>query len=364
MKSIYRTIFGGLLLLLALASCTGKDIPMTEPEGSKEMIQWSVQSDTAVFSKALMDDATLKAACTPREDGYESIGIWGTYDLEEDGQISTYVEFDAEPLVYLAKASEITNPYNDWNYLSEARYWAYGGKYKFRACYPQKLMASLINTRMDATEFQGGPINTSVVQEDIMVAATTVDKSQNVSGPVELKMQHVFAAVMFKVRKVTEDFELPTGEGVTSCWLENKTNATDLFSPSGYLVHTGNETPEINWYTYESSTAPMYVWKHSGLSFETENTLYTSNGGLEGTEYTRNDGWLLVVPQTVKAETLKFCYTLKSTGSKVFSTGIPAVTYEPGKRYTYALIIRGSDVDLTLTVTPWNYKDSSHDIVM
>ena len=106
----------------------------------------------------------------------------------------------------------------------------------------------------------------------------------------------------------------------------------------------------------------MYLWKHSGLSFNTEATLYTSNNGNTGSQYTNNDGWLLIVPQQVKEGTLRFYYTLNMTGNQVYSVGIPAITYEYGKKYTYMLEISGSEVDITLTIAPWNKLDSSYDI--
>ena len=83
---------------------------------------------------------------------------------------------------------------------------------------------------------------------------------------------------------------------------------------------------------------------------------------MTGSEYTTNDGWLLVVPQKVKAETLRFYYTLKYTGEQIYSVNIPAITYEHGKKYTYMLEISGSDVEISLTIAPWNKMDSSYDI--
>lgn len=364
MKSIYRINWGALFLLLTLVGCKGSDVPVPEPlpESSKEPISWHIKSDTSMQSRVLVDDNVLQKACTPYEGGYEKIGVWGEYDIEENGQLSTHVEFDNVPLTFAPKAEE-TNPYNDWNYPGEARYWNYGGKYKFRACFPQELVTGLM-TQMDATILQGGPINTMNLQEDILVAATMVDKTtDNQSGPVELDLKHVFAAIRFKVKAIN-GFVPSEGEEVTSCWLQNKNNATNLFSPSGYLVHSGNESPEIKWYPYESSTAPMYVWKHKGLSFDTEKILYTPNDGLEGGGYTHNDGWLLIVPQTVKAETLQFCYTLKNAGSHIFSANIPAITYEYGKKYTYVLEITGSETNITLTIKSWNHLDSSYDITI
>lgn len=358
-KSTYRIVGVALFLLLTFAACTGNDGVLPEKEDMR--ISWDVQSDAATLSRGLVDNNVLQNACTPHEDGFEAVGIWGKYDINEDGKTSTHEVFNNVPLTYAAKG-EYTNPYNDWNYPGESVFWKFGAEYCFRACFPQALMNELM-TQMDATVFQGS-INTLSLQEDILVAATKVNTlTDNFSGPVRLNLQHIFAAIKFKV-KSADGFNPADGEGLTSCWLQNSNNATDLFSASGYLAHSGNASPEIKWYPHTSSTARMYVWKHQGMSFKNENTLYTPNGTLDGEEYTHNEGWLLVVPQTVKAETLQFCYTLKHAGEQVFSVHIPAVTYEHGKRYTYVLEIRGSEVDISLTITPWNHLESSHDIII
>ena len=336
--------------------------PPTEPMPTRA-INWSIQQGTRSNTRALVDDDVLRQACTHNVYGnYESIGVWGQYTTAEDGQARTYSVFNAEPLTYGAKA-EFSNPYNDWNYLSETRLWVSNSQYDFRACYPQALMTSLM-TQMEATIMQGGPINTSELQEDMLVAAAHVDiQTEMPSGPIPLNMEHIFAALRFKVR-AANGYTPPSGEGITSCWLQNKGTATNLFSQSGYLVHTGNVNPEITWHTYESSSAPMYKWEHTGLPIATENILYTSNGGAAGQEYTQNDGWLLVVPQQVQGGTLQLCYTMNSAGSYVFSVDIPAIKYEYGKRYTYILEINGASVDLKLTIADWNRLDSVHDIII
>jgi len=130
-------------------------------------------------------------------------------------------------------------------------------------------------------------------------------------------------------------------------------------------MHSGNAEPKIEWYTYESSSAPMYKWENElGISFQSENTLYTYNGGAVGEEYTQNSGWVLIIPQTVQEGTLQFCYTLKNAGEQKFSVYIPSITYEHGKQYTYMLEIRGSEASITLTIKPWNHLDSSYDITL
>ena len=356
MKSIYRINWGALFLLFTLVGCKGNDVPLPEP--SKEAISWQVEAGAGMQSRVLVDNGVLQEACTPNVDGTnETIGVWGDYTTNTNGQDITIKAFVATPLTY------VLGTYNDWEYPGEIKFWEAFSLYDFRACYPQKLMTNLM-TQMDATMFQGGPINTSVLQEDILVAANQVNtRTANLSDPVRLNMQHIFAAIKFKI-KAADGFTPANGEGVTSCWLQNKNNATNLFSPSGYLVYSGNATPVITWHPYESSSAPMYKWEHDGVSFRSENTLYTSNGGKDGEEYTHNDGWVLVVPQTVKEGTLTFNYTLKNAGEQVFSVNIPPVTYEHGKQYTYMLEIRGSEADITLTVKPWNQLDSSYDITL
>ena len=356
-----------LAMTLFMAGCSVADSSQVTDNPTGPMparaISWSIQQESASATRALVDDEALRLACTPNVYGnHERIGVWGQYSTAEDGQQRTYSVFNATPLTYAPKL-EYTNPYNDWNYPGETRFWMTNSQYSFRACYPQALMTSLM-TQMEATIIQGGPINTSVLQEDMLVAASYVDiQTEMPSGPVPLDMKHIFAALKFKVRP-TDGYTPSSGEGITSCWLQNKGTATNLFSPSGYLLHTGNENPEITWYTYESSSAPMYKWENTGLSIAGENDLYTESGTVSGHEYTGNEGWILVVPQQVQGGTLQFCYTMNSAGSHVFSVDIPAISYEHGKRYTYILEISGAGVDIKLTIADWNRLDSVHDIIM
>lgn len=353
-----------LTALLTLASCAQDTEMFPEPAPAcKTPICWHIDQENGIYTRALADNELLQSSCAYSADGTnESIGIWGNYIMNLDGEEQTFQEFIATPLFFGSKETD-TNIHNNWNYPGEARYWETPAVYDFRACYPQKLFTSLM-TQMDASMFQGGPINTMVLQEDMLVAATQIDtRITNLAEPVPLNMQHIFAAVKFKV-KAAYGFTPAADEAVTSCWMQNKGNGTNNFSPSGYLVHSGSDKPEITWHPYESSSAPMYRWEHEGINFDIENTLYIPNGGMAGEEYTHNDGWLLVVPQTVQEGTLNLCYTLKNAGNQIFSVSIPPITYEHGKKYTYVLEIRGSEVNLKLTIKPWNYLESSYDITI
>lgn len=352
------------MVLMHLYACSVQEnevIP--EPQiPARKAINCSIVSIDGLSTRALIDNNSLQSACTPDINGTsQSIGVWGQYIVWENNQDITYPEFDAIPLTYAPKVED-SNPHNDWNYPGEVHYWNEDARYDFRACFPQALMTSLM-TQINANIIQG-VVNTSEIQQDLLVAATHVDaRDADLTQPVPLNFQHIFSALKFKV-KSKDGYTPPADERLTSCWLQNKENATDLFSTSAYLVHSGNENPKIIWYPYESSSVPMYKWEHTGLSFAEENVLYTAAGTITGQEYTGNDGWLLVVPQQVKLGTLQFCYTMKSTGDEVFCLDIPSITYEHGTCYTYLLVISGANVDLKLTISEWNKKDSVHDIIL
>ena len=343
---ILRPIYSLLTALGILVGCTqGADLL---PKHTTYPILWSVNLEQGQDTRALVDAGLLQSMCTQTGDGTnESMGVWGQHTFKD----RTIQDFMDTPLNYGSNA---------WTYSGDTRYWTLETVYNFRAYYPQKLMAELM-TEKSATCFRGR-INTQEVQKDILVTALQIDtRTANLNNAVPLNMQHVFAAIKFKVKAI-DGFTPSIGDGITSCWLQNATDASDLFSPSGTLDHIGNEIPEINWSKDLSTIAPMYKWEHESLNFDTETMFYASNGNGVGNVYTQNDGWLLVIPQEVKSETLSFCYTRKNTGDKVFSVKIPAITYERGKRYNYLLEINGASAELSLSIQPWNMKDFSYKI--
>ena len=339
-------IYSLLAALWILVDCTqGADLL---PESTTYPIRWSVDLEQGQDARALVDAGLLQTICTQTGDGTnESLGVWGQHTYKG----RTVQDFQDTPLNFASTG---------WSYSGDTRYWVLEAVYDFRAYYPQQLMSELM-TEKNATCFRGR-VNTQEVQKDILVTARQVDtRTANLNDAVPLNMQHVFAAIRFKVKAIN-GFTPAEGDGITSCWLQNATGATNLFSPSGTLEHIGNEAPEINWTKDASTTAPMYRWEHEGLRYDTETMFYSSNGNGVGNVYTQNDGWLLVVPQEVKSETLSFCFTRKNAGDKVFSVKIPAVTYERGKRYNYLLEVNGANAELSLSIQPWNMKDFGHKV--
>lgn len=352
----FSRIIALLTISIIAAGCAQEvDEPLPEPQPARKAISCGISGVAGLSSRTLVTNAHLQALCAAGT-GTESIGLWGEFV-----NAGTRTEiFNAEPLTYGAKAQD-TNPYNDWNYSGETRYWYSGMLYDFRACFPQDLMTNLME-QMDATNFQG-PINTKNTQDDILVGATQVNTQTSPPDVVDIELQHIFAAIRFQV-KAAEGYTPSEYEGVVACWLQNQGTTDDLFSCAGYLLHTGNDSPEIHWTPYSSVFEELYRWEYpTGVKFDDKpNSLYVPNGTNVGELYTRNDSWIMVIPQTVKDGSLKFFYKMKHTGDKVFSVTIPAITYQPGVRYNYILEIRGASATISLTIQDWNKLDASYDV--
>lgn len=347
-----------LTISIIAAGCAQEvDEPLPEPQPARKAISCGISGVAGLSTRTLVTNANLQTLCAAGT-GTESIGLWGVF---VNAGTRTKI-FNAEPLTYGAKAQD-TNPYNQWNYPSETRYWNSGMLYDFRACFPQDLMTNLME-QMDATNFQG-PINTKNTQDDILVGATRVNtQTSPLPDVVDIELQHIFAAIRFQV-KAADGYTPSADEGVVACWLQNQGTTDDLFSRAGYLLHTGNETPEIHWTPYSSVFEELYRWEYpTGVNFDDDepHSLYVPNGTNVGELYTRNDSWIMVIPQTVKAGSLKFFYKMKHTADKVFSVTIPAITYQPGVQYNYILEIRGASATISLTIQDWNKLDASYDV--
>ena len=389
MKTYARHTLYSLLLLLAAAGC-GKqhtaEIPRV-PESGTVPIVWRVDMEkNGVASRSLigsqtdMGDISIEQACTPTADGGdgEAIGIWADYSYSDADGVQTTVKnlFEGTRLIYADKVNG--NPYDDWNYADTDLYWFVGGKYKFRGYFPQKLEDQVLSTS-DATTF-AMTYSTSDFQEDLLVAYNEVDTTNpqvDLSLPVTLNFKHALAAVRFRVEASYDNTDY-----LTSCYLQNAD--TKDFASIGILVY-GTETAADDFFWSMSYNPPaterIYYWSNSGVEFSTETQTstvrpalaYTQAGTTSGEQFTRNDGWLLILPQASSGN-LQFCFTTRNAEEGVYRVTIPKGTeyddngdviseeYRPGKRYTYTIRINEADVELTITAADWNVRDSSYDI--
>lgn len=385
------------LALLAAGGCSTEPrekIP-TGPEAGTIPIVWDVVSvdKPGTQSRSLIGPApeegqnpdwiTLEEACTPTASGGqgEAIGIWADYTyMDTDGQESTMKDvFRGTRLIYQHKESG--NPHSNWNYAGSDLYWFIGGRYKFRAYYPQNLADHVVSSTNATTFVIEYP--THEIQEDLLLAYNQVNTNNplvNLNDPVPLHFSHGLAALRFFVKA-----SYTNSDQLTSCYLQNADSRD--FATSGMLAYGTETQPEnISWiigYT-PPVTERIYYWSHPGVAFSTDeagNTVramaYTAENATSGDLFTQNNGWVLILPQASSGN-LQFCFTTTNGEEAIYRVTIPKITeritasdgsvyesteYRPGRRYTYTITITETNVDLTLTVADWNERESSYEIV-
>ena len=374
-----------VLVVMSLSSCRKE--PMHSPEyGEKVPVLWNVtEVEDMKETKALIENENgLKAACSAT--GGNSIGVWADYSILEgagepdasgapsNGRLMTYENvFDNAEIVYTGTR---------WN-SAEGKdvYWAVGGDYKFRAYYPQTL-ADYIMESSDADVFVID-YNTVKIQEDMMVAYAAVDtQTADLSAPVELEFHHTLSAVKFRFQFIDGYLE---EDYLTSCWLENK--AEGGLTNIGMMVYGGSDSEQISW--SESYQPPvgqkMYYWKHPGIYFNRTSGTNTAAVAYmdpsycsEGESFSRNDGWLLLIPQESNGK-VQICFTTKTGGDVIYRIDIPKKTgtkadgsqdgddkelvyFAPSHRCTYTVNIGKINLELKISLSKWNQLDSSYSI--
>lgn len=394
-----RNVAYGMLLLvlevLAFSSCRKDPQPVPGPE-ERIPVLWDVaEVGEMKDTKALVTDRDgLQNACRPVADGGQgkSIGVWADYSIVEgagdpdasgapsNGRLVTYENvFDNAEIIYTGDTSESPSGWNGVD--GKGVYWAVGGDYKFRAYYPQTL-ADYIMESSDADVFVID-YNTVKMQEDMMVAYATVDtQTADLSAPVELEFHHTLSAVKFRFQFIDGYLE---EDYLTSCWLENK--AEGGLTNIGMMVYGGSDSEQISW--SESYQPPVgqkiYYWKHPGIYFNRTSGTNTAavaymdpSDCSEGESFSRNDGWLLLIPQESDGK-VQICFTTKTGGDVIYRVDIPKKTgtkadgstsgtdeelvyFAPSHRYTYTVNIGKTNLELKISLSKWNQLDSSYSI--
>lgn len=361
---------------MAIFACSNDDDTFVAQADAPQPIRFDIAGvDSIQTTRTLIENYNdLRNACTPTvatrpEYLGEEIGIWGDCIA---GDVTQKNIFPNASLYYNNKAGGNPNVDDDtnigWNYPGEDLYWSAGGIYKFRAYYPRNEINDRIAETSDATEFIVGYYTTQM-QCDMMVAYNKIDtKTYDLDQPVSLVMQHTLAALKFIFQFEEGLYET---DKITSCWLQND-EKLDFASVAMFRYGTEENPTIMEWresYSPESYEK-IYYWEYSGgLTFERQSgsntpaVAFTSDGtdNQTGKQYVNNDGWLIVIPQKLTAG-VKLCFTTYEGGSTVYSGYIGNITFEPGKRYTYTVNISKTNMDMTLSIAPWNKYDSSFDI--
>ena len=344
---------------MLLSSCS-KVVTDDHSGGSMpDIIGWKVSADGLdTATRALIEDYTdLRDACTAFENQEaEKIGLLGNYI--KDGQ--TKVAFDNVDLWWWWE-KEDGNPFKDdygadsyWNYSGDDVYWTDNVDYTFKAYFPKSKVELQPGSGADKLLVV---YDTEISQYDLLVAHRTLRaKSEN---PVNLLMKNALSALRFDFQFV----ESGVTDELICCWLENKTDN------GFYTSSTLNYEAEIVWpqSTPNPAGTPFYYWEPtSPLNIRSESAAVaysTYASEKNGSAYTDNDGWVLIIPQASQnAGTVKLCFKTARGGNTVYSIDLPAYEFKAGYRYKYHVKLTSTGVELSLTIADWNERKSSYEI--
>lgn len=393
------------LAALVLSSCSRQEVP--SPVRGQDRMTFSVTGVDGMNSTKTMigDIAGLQAVCTPSSLSpftlAESVGIWADFDYL--GSTTKNLLSNVE-LAYYPKASGNSDGWN-YNYGTDEEYWQLGGVYRFRAYYPQQLLrsADMIMETSSATTFVVD-YNTLTAQEDLLVSYMEVDTKTwpDLSKPVQMEMHHALSALQFRVQfKYTETDKYYDDDCLTSCWMANTMDdgfgSVGIFG-YGALDDGGNYDAEkmvwkksfspfkddkfFKWEYTGGTDAGLKFWNEdiAGVDYDPDREVHqavaysvapTGSGAL----YSENGGWIFVMPQESKG-LVQFCFTTREGGEdNVYRVTLPLKTgtsasgpdpdgtfWIPGYRYTYTISITKTNLDVMVTIAPWNKYDSSFDI--
>lgn len=418
-----------LLLYVTVLLWVGCNEEETQVFSSSELtsipLKWSVLPvESMQGTRSLIENNEgLQNACVATTG--EGIGIWGDYEIATNFGVDTIVGFlkGAEgkgvKIIYHGEGDDDSPTGWDYENEAEAANWELGGKYIFRAYYPQTAVKENVVSSSNATTFVIN-YNTTQLQEDLLVAYQPINTMQwDLSKPVPLKFRHALAGLRFQFQFEEGLYET---DYLTSCWLQN-TSARD-FTSVGMLAY-GTEDPNNNnqynpnWLDWHESynspaTEQMYYWESlrddthpdGGIQINrngttnTYATAYTNQEKTtEGSSLLNNNGYILIIPQPSEGS-VQLCFTTYEGGETVYRVSLPVKTgtstarqranisydenntlilgdakdptpmdqwgygtdFVAGYLYSYMVTISKTNLGLSLKIAPWNELKSSFDI--
>ena len=330
-------------LLLAI-SCTKQDKP-----GSGFALTFEAKAVDAAFAgKASAGDGVIKTTDSNLKE--HPFGVFGGYsDVAGDENFTN---------VFLSSAAQKVSWNTDkWTY-NPLQYWKLNKFYRFRAYHPYSGSAFSINAMSDVDDiFIEYAINAG--KEDLLVGFKTVESTaSNIKEKVKFEFKHALCALEFKIAFKNDDFiEKDYTDNLTSFHLSG-------LIPTGTLQYThkdgDNLSEVIKWHATYFDDGEYYEW--------TGSKLFPKYDGSNATKvFDGNDGLVFCIPQTCSpAETKKTIVYFKTenAGDAVHSAPLPTMQWEPGKIYSYTLLINKSDLEISVTIKDWDEIQANEDLFL
>lgn len=214
---------------------------------------------------------------------------------------------------------------------SPRKYWPLDGELTFIARWPA-VCTGLVKSADGKTFSMTVPADASL-QDDLLIAGPVVTAMPQ-DGVVGLPFRHVMSRI--SVSASVDAAFAAAGLSVTI----NSVSLEGVASEADY------DTDSASWGNLSGPST------------------YTCD--LTGSD----SGILLLLPQTLQGITLKMDYTVHvldgnggflSSQDYSLSTPVPGTAWQQGKAYAYALTLRETHLDATVSVLPWDVRENTYD---
>lgn len=344
---LYQISLQLISLLLLAISCTKQDKP-----GSGFALTFEAKAvDAALAGKAGAGEGVIQTTDSNLKD--LPFGVFGGYsDVAGDENFTN---------VFLSSAAQKvswntdTDP-NKWTY-DPLQYWKLNKFYRFRAYHPYSGSAFSINAMSDVDDiFIEYAINAG--KEDLLVGFQTVESTaSNIKNKVKFAFKHALCALEFKIAFKNDKFiEDSYTDNLTSFHLSG-------LIPTGTLQYThedGNNLSEvIKWHATYFDDGEYYEW--------TGSKPFLKYDGTNATKVFDGNGLVFCIPQTCSpAETKQTIVYFKTekAGDAVHSAPLLKMQWEPGKIYSYTLLINKSDLEISVTIKDWDEIQANEDLFL
>ena len=329
-------------LLLAI-SCTKQDKP-----GSGFALTFEAKAVDAAFAgKAGAGQGVIQTTDSNLKE--HPFGVFGGYsDVAGDENFTN---------VFLSSAAQKVSWNTDkWTY-NPLQYWKLNKFYRFRAYHPYSGSAFTINAMSNVDDiFIEYAINAG--KEDLLVGFQTVESTaSNIKNKVKFAFKHALCALEFKIAFKNDPFiEDSYTDNLTSFHLSG-------LIPTGTLQYThedGNYLSDvIKWDATYFDDGEYYEW--------TGSKLFPKYNGSNATTVFDDKGLVFCIPQTCSpAETKQTTVNFKTekAGNAIHSAPLPKMQWEPGKVYTYTLLINKSDLEISVTIKDWDKIQANEDLFL
>lgn len=240
-------------------------------------------------------------------------------------------------------------------------YWKRNMYYRFRAYHPYTASVETGGSSAD-----GIIINYRIIQDqyDLLVAFATRHPATDSEGTgrVPMNFRHALSALRFRVA-----FNKTVDEGTTDVLTEFHLTGIQAAGVLSYTHASGDYlSPLITWSADAFDSSTSFYTSTTSRTFGVYNPGATSS--VEPVDIFGSsdaDNVVFAIPQTCSdpryGDTAVHFKT--SGGGNADNTAVlPSIEWEPGKIYTYTLLIEKSSVKITVSIKDWNEVQSTIDI--